>query len=125
MTAPMLPNLSDTPTSTMTEAEAQSILADYFQSQLRSGHDAPNIIDFARLSYYIPETARPIRLEPHQRAILKMALDPSLDFTTIVYSTIKKSGKTAIGGLVGRYIAEFSGPKAEVYFIANDKDQAK
>ena len=35
------------------------------------------------------------------------------------------SGKTAIAGLQGRYMAEHSGNKAEVYFVAHDKEQAK
>lgn len=109
----------------MQTSEAERILAEYFQNNLRAGHDAPGIVDFAQKNYYIPESGRPIVLQPHQLSILRMALDPANDFTTIVYSTIKKSGKTAIGGLVGRYVAEFSGPKAEAYFVANDKDQAK
>lgn len=109
----------------MSEADAQRILAEYFHDNLTSGVSAPDVTTWANASYYIPETGRQIRLMPHQRVMLDMALDPANDFTTIVYSTIKKSGKTAVGGLVGRYIAEFSGPKSEVYFIANDKDQAK
>lgn len=121
----MIPEIQTPAPQDISEEQAAAILAEYFGSELRSGGDAPSVVDFARQNYYIPESGRPIRLQRHQRAILEMALDPAQDFTTIVYSTIKKSGKTAVGGIVGRYIAEFSGPKAEVYFIANDKDQAK
>ena len=46
-----------------------------------------------------------IGLKPHQRVILRYAFKKTNDrfpFQTVIYSTCKKGGKTAIGGLVGR-----------------------
>jgi hypothetical protein len=72
-------------------------------------------------------------LLPHQQTILTLAFDPrvaahfdaGLIWRTIVYSAIKKSGKTAIAGLVARWVTETWGPFNEVYSIANDKEQAR
>jgi phage terminase large subunit-like protein len=76
-------------------------------------------------NYYIPETRRPIELMPHQTSIIDYALDEANNFTTIVYSTVKKSGKTAIAGAIGRYLAENSGYRAEILTVANDESQAR
>jgi phage terminase large subunit-like protein len=75
--------------------------------------------------FYIPETQRPIVLLPHQASIIDYALDETHNFTTIVYSTIKKSGKTAVAGGIGRYLAENSGYRAEILTVANDEAQAR
>lgn len=108
----------------MTVDEATAILAEHFKQQLVQ-QAPPDIVEWAQKYYYIPETSQPIALGPHQRTFLRLAnYHPAL-FTSVLYSTIKKSGKTAIAGVQGRYSAEFSGNKAEIYFIANDKDQAK
>lgn len=84
----------------------------------------PSIGDFAARSFYIPETERPLKLMPHQQSILDYAFDPNHHFMTIVYSTVKKSGKTAIGSLVARWVAETWG-RSEVYCLANDYEQAR
>lgn len=83
-------------------------------------------------NYYIkesPDSTVPIRLLPHQKGILRFALqrDPITQaprFNTVLYSTIKKSGKTAISGAVGRWVAETWGPYQDVVFVGNDKSQA-
>ena len=87
------------------------------------GWSPTSIEDFAATRYYIPETNKPIQLLPHQIAILNYAFDH--DYQTIVYSTVKKSGKTAIAALVARWIAETCGNNTEVYLIANDYEQAR
>lgn len=113
---------------TMTREQALATVAEYFKDALTEQavqERVPSISEFAASRFYIPETGDTIKLAPHQHTILTTALDPANDFTTIVYSTIKKSGKTAVAGLAGRYLAEYSGPKSEIYFIANDKEQAK
>jgi len=85
---------------------------------------APTTIEeFAETRFYIPETSKPIVLLPHQKSILRYAFDN--EFQTIVYSTVKKSGKTAIAALVARWIAETWGNNNEVYLIANDYEQAR
>jgi len=83
----------------------------------------PDIVEWAHRNYYISETRYPIVLRPHQQTFLRWAANCGMP--NILYSTVKKSGKTAISGLFSRYRAEFSGHGAEVYFIANDKEQAK
>lgn len=86
----------------------------------------PSITEFAASEYYIPsDPPRTIGLLDHQSLILEMALNPANEFITILFTTIKKSGKTALAGLVSRYLSQFSGPYAEVFCMANDKEQAK
>lgn len=85
----------------------------------------PRCTDWVQQNYYIPETSRPIKLFPHQIAYIDYAMDPANDFTTCIYSTIKKSGKTAVAGAIARYLAENSGHRAEVLCVANDKEQAR
>lgn len=79
--------------------------------------------------YYIEDTEAPIVLEPHQKAVLRYALqrreDGHLRFNTVIYSSIKKSGKTAIaGGIVG-WVAETWGKYGEILCVGNDAEQAK
>lgn len=114
--------------------EALHTLAEHFRV---STPQVPrmDIVDWAERKYYLAPGsstesmsayALPIRLFPHQKAILRYAFHhPTLKFTTILYSTVKKSGKTAVGGLVARYLAENSGHYAEIYCIANDEEQAR
>lgn len=85
----------------------------------------PDIVKWAHHDYYIPETGFPIQLSPGQIVFNRMFADVSLGCSTYLYSTVKKSGKTANAGVCARYTAETSGNNAEVYFIANDKEQAK
>jgi phage terminase large subunit-like protein len=82
-----------------------------------------DIEEFAETRFYIPETGKQIQLLPHQRAILHYAFDHK--YQTIVYSTVKKSGKTCIAALVARWVAETWGARTEVYLIANDLEQAR
>lgn len=73
-------------------------------------------------------TARRLTLEPFQRDILRHVLTPDADglfpYTTVVWSQIKKSGKTQIAGAVGAwYAAEVEAPNI-VLTIANDQEQS-
>jgi hypothetical protein len=111
------------PVLELTRHEALAKLAQRFAKEI-AANTAPDIVEWAESNYYIPETTAPIKLTAHQAVFLRMANDPTLDLVNILYSTIKKSGKTAIAGVQGRYKAEFSGNKAEVYFVAHDKEQA-
>lgn len=105
-------------------SDALRVLADYFKPSLIKPVAMP-VTDWAGKYYYIVETSYPIELLPHQRNILDYMFDPSNNFQTLVYSTVKKSGKTTIAGLVARYVAENWGPHAEVYCMANDLEQAR
>lgn len=68
------------------------------------------------------------RLFPIQRRILGHALtfteDGLLPYETILYSCVKKSGKTTIAASVGAWYAEEGPAGAEIYVIANDLEQA-
>lgn len=110
--------------------QAAQKIADHFRPQIQQYVAKRNISisEFASDRFYIPETGDPIILMPHQAAILNYALDPKHPYThggTIVYSTVKKSGKTAIASLVARYITETWGTSNEVYMMANDLEQAR
>jgi phage terminase large subunit-like protein len=88
------------------------------------GKAYPTVTEFAAKSFYIPETERPLQLMKHQSVILDYAFDLKHNFSTIVYSSVKKSGKTAIAALVARWIAETWG-RSEVLALANDMEQAR
>lgn len=89
-----------------------------------------DIVDWAESEFLVSEDdapPHPIVLEPHQRVILRFVLPlgkPS-PFSTVIYSTPKKGGKTTTAAIVGRYIAETLGKFAEIYTLANDFEQAK
>ena len=69
-----------------------------------------------------------MKLLPHQRAIFNHVFafddDGLLPYKTIVYSCVKKSGKTAINSLVMTYWAFNVEPPNEVITAANKKEQA-
>src|SRR5688572_12380077 len=72
-----------------------------------------------------------LTLMPHQEKILDTALHIDetsgiFDFETVVYSAIKKSGKTCLVAAVGAWYVEEVGPSGtEAYCIANDLEQAE
>jgi hypothetical protein len=104
--------------------EAIQVLAKYLKPVIVKAKP-PTIAEFAKTKFYIPETNFPLTLMPHQESILNYALDPVHGFQTIVYSTVKKSGKTAVASLVSRWVAETWGTRPEVYLFANDLEQAR
>ena len=76
-----------------------------------------------------PETGKPFVLLDAERQFLKHAfrLKPTgrLLFSDLIYSAIKKSGKTTFGAiLVVTIIVLFGDRYAEAYVFANDKEQA-
>jgi hypothetical protein len=93
----------------------------------------PDIVDWAETHFYIIETGKPIRLAPHQKIILRIMTETvqrtdglwAFRWTTWLYSTIKKSGKTTISAIVGRWAAETWGPYQEIYNLGNKLKQAK
>jgi phage terminase large subunit-like protein len=90
----------------------------------------PDIVTWAqsKAGFYIPETKQPIRLAPHQVAILRHILtlgsDGRLPYSEVVLSSPKKSGKTTIGSLVMEYFGLFIEAPNEIYSVANDLEQA-
>lgn len=89
----------------------------------------PDIVEWAEENFYIIETKQPIVLEPHQKDILRLITETLPDGTfkwrTVLYSTVKKSGKTTISALYARWAAETWGPYQEVYNLGNKLKQAK
>lgn len=131
------PALAPAPVS---EAEKHAAaLASYFKTrpEVQELVKKPlGVVEWAEKNFYIPtDSGRPrlIRFLPHQKVILSLFFDPAIanalgcgpNFQTLVYSTVKKSGKTAVAALVARWIAETWGHHAEVYALANDLEQAR
>lgn len=115
--------------SVMSRDQALKVLASTLGTNIRKANEAKanqylDLPTFAHKNFYIPETQAPIELLPHQVSILNYALSEEHNYQTIIYSTVKKSGKTAIAALVARWIAETWG-KAEVLSLANDLEQSR
>lgn len=116
-------------------------IAEYFKTQpqaIETISDKPSedVVAWGEKNFYIPSDSgkpRLIRFMPHQKVIMKLFFDPVIarklgcepNFQTLVYSTVKKSGKTAIAALLARWITETWGHHAEVYALANDLEQAR
>jgi phage terminase large subunit-like protein len=97
--------------------------------------------EWLEANYYIPPTegnaigGRPrlIKLLEHQKIILHLFFEQhpadllfdGLPAQTLVFSTVKKSGKTAIAGGVARWVTETWGSHVETYSLANDEEQAR
>ena len=90
---------------------------------------ATDIVSFAEEQFYCPESKKLIKLEPHQKRILRDCFtalkNGKFAFETILYSCIKKSGKTTIAALVALWFALTQEPPNEIYCVANDFEQAK
>lgn len=89
----------------------------------------PDIVDWAQETFFVIETGRPILLAPHQKTILRLITEQRPDggfrWRNVLYSTIKKSGKTTISALYAMWAAENWGPFQEVYNLGNKLKQAK
>src|SRR3990167_8572309 len=102
------------------------------------------IVEWSETNFYIPETGQPLQWEPFQKAVLKCALDrlepdsyllnlfPSLQgrighfpFRLIVFSAVKKQGKTTMAAVMGRWIAEEQTRFGQIFTMGNDLKQAK
>lgn len=121
--------------ATAQQTDAIQTLAAYLK-RASEPPEPPNISDWAEANFYIPTDLGPsklIKLQPHQRIILELFFNPKYaialnsppNFQTLVYSTIKKSGKTAIAAVVARWITETWGSHSEVFALANDLEQAR
>jgi phage terminase large subunit-like protein len=116
------------------EVAAQKI-ANFLKPTYTKPSERPSIIEHAEKVFYIPETQAPIRFEQHQKCVLTVAFEPQkyeffrvndvMPFQTILYSTVKKSGKTAVSASVARWVAETFGPRQEIYTMANDLEQSR
>ena len=70
----------------------------------------------------------PIRLFPHQKRILRALVETDAQgnfrWTTLLYSAVKKSGKTRLAAGIVAWLASQHGPYAECYVMANDGKQS-
>jgi len=93
-----------------------------------------NVADFAdpvewiQENFYIPEINAPMKLYPSQIEPLKEALKIDtntglFDYSTICWSSIKKSAKSSIAASVGMWFA-FQNPWSQVRIVANSLKQA-
>jgi phage terminase large subunit-like protein len=92
---------------------------------------ALDLCDSIERNFYVYQGREPslIHLEPHQKAILRYAFrrlpDGRLPFSIIIYSTIKKSGKSTIAAAVARWFAEEQVRAGSVFCVGNDARQAR
>jgi phage terminase large subunit-like protein len=122
------------------QRDAAQVLASYLKPQVEAmqqvqGYTPGGIIDFIQQTFYLPETKRPIDLMPFQSIVLRECFEPTrkhtrepINYQTIIYSTVKKSGKTTVTSTVGRWVAECKerwGLRNEIYCLANDEEQAR
>ena len=87
---------------------------------------AGDVVTWAREHFFIAP-GRTIDLLPHQETLLRLFTLPGRDGRrprNLIYSTVKKSGKTTIAALFTRYFAETGPPFGEFYCAANDLEQA-
>lgn len=108
---------------------AMVALANYMAPTLRGHFETPDICDFIEREYYVQDEYLgepvPITLLPHQKTILRFMFSFVINWRVMIYSTVKKSGKTTIAGAVARYVAEHFGPRNEILALANDLEQAR
>lgn len=99
------------------------------QDELGAEAFQTDICDWGERHFFIPQTSEPIKIPLHQKAVLRYFFtrreNGHFPFQTITYSTIKKSGKSTIAGLIARWFAETQGRYKEIMTIGNDLEQAK
>ena len=87
-----------------------------------------NVCDWAELVWIVPETGKPIRLRPWQRAVLLAMFPPDgfpSEWETFLLAVVKKAGKTSLNAVATLYAAlTFPAPET-VYCVANDEAQAQ
>ena len=95
---------------------------------LETGKDVPpDIVEWSERFVFLP-AGEFIRFEDHQKKIFRHAFafdeNGKLPYSVIVYSCVKKSGKTALNALVMAYWAFNIEPPNEIICVANKRDQA-
>lgn len=89
-----------------------------------------DIVTWAEENWHPPsERGKPIVLAEHQRRILRHVFTRDsagrFPYQTVLWSEVKKSGKTELAALVSYWLAKEEGPYSEVYMLANDFEQSK
>lgn len=94
----------------------------------RQESESLDIVSWNERNFYLPDTGKPIIYEPFQKAVLLYAFPPHQEgfrFSLVVFSSIKKSGKTTLAAGVGRWVAEERTRFGWVGTMGNDARQAK
>ena len=85
-------------------------------------------VEWMEARFYTPDDGL-IKLAPHQKVITKLVCTRDSDgyfpYRTVIYSTIKKSGKSTWAGAVLRWYAETQRRNQELLTLGNDMEQAK
>lgn len=120
--------------------EAKRILREWLRADSPMDDPYDDIVTWAEDRFWVADqldpdamkptdNAGPVILMPHQKTLLRYMFDPLRPiedtYQTQVWSTIKKSGKTAVASMVSRWKAETSGKYADVILVGNDVDQAR
>lgn len=93
----------------------------------------PDIVRWAEDNFYILDrdtlAPRLIQLLPHQKCIMRLMFTRNergeFPFTTLIYSTVKQSGKSTVSGIIARWMAETQTVMGRIYTVGNDLQQAK
>lgn len=89
-------------------------------------YDPTTVIQFGK--QWVFDTAQTLILEATQKRIVDFVLTPddkgNFPYQTIVYSTIKKEGKTTLAGAVGAWFAACIEPPNLILTLANDQEQS-
>lgn len=89
----------------------------------------PDPVAWLEKNFYIPETNKPIELHPYIKAALREATrrddQGKFVYSLVVWSDIKKSGKSCIAAGIALWMAHRPGNYGTVRLIANDLDQAE
>lgn len=84
-------------------------------------------IKWITTNFYVPELSGPVTLAPYQVAALREALSVDsnglYNYSTVLWSDIKKSIKSTIAAAVGLYLA-YRQPWSSIRVVANDLKQA-
>lgn len=86
----------------------------------------PDPVDWIEHNFYIPETNKPIKLVPYQKAVIREGLRTEnglFVYSFILWSDIKKSAKSTIAGAISLYLAWHHAWET-VRVVANDLKQA-
>jgi hypothetical protein len=85
-----------------------------------------DVVTFLETEMYLADTGKPMELHDEQKAVLRAMFrrdTAGFVYSTMLYSSIKKSAKTTIGAGIALWQA-FRVPHGEVYIIGNDQKQA-
>lgn len=120
----------------MTNQDILESIADQFNKGIRDARarlDIPDPVKWIEKNFYIPETRKDpklngrIQLMDYQRDAIREALsmdeEGNYRYDIIVWSDIKKSGKSTIAAAINLYRSKFT-EFGEFYIVANDLKQA-